>query len=65
MNKGKKRETKKQTLTYREHPVDHQRGGGVEGWRKQVVGIKECTCHVEHQVMNGRAESLHGAPELI
>lgn len=44
--KGKKRErqTQKQSLNYREHTDGQQRGGG---WGKQVLGMKEGTCHDE------------------
>lgn len=35
----------------------YQKGGG--GWVKQVMGIKECTCPEEHQVLCGSAESLY------
>ena len=45
--KGKReRESKKQTLNYREQTIDYWMGGD-RGWVKQVMGIKECTC-VEH-----------------
>ena len=34
--------------------------GGDEG---QVMGIKECPCCDEHQVLYRSAESLNGTPE--
>ena len=39
------------------------RGEVGRGWTKQVTGIKEGTCHDEHQVLYGSAESLHHTPE--
>lgn len=30
---------------------------------KQVTGMKACTCHDEHRVMWGSAESLYCTPE--
>lgn len=39
MNKGKKeRQTKKQTVNYREHIDGYQRGGVGEGWVNYVKG---------------------------
>ena len=59
MSKGEKKrqsQTKKQTLNYREQTDGYQRGGK---WVTYVMGIKECTCHDEYQVMHGSVESLH------
>jgi len=40
MGNEKKRQTKKQTLDYREQTDGYQRGGGWGVWLKQVKGIK-------------------------
>ena len=38
------------------------RGEVVGGWEKQM-GMKECICQDEHQVMYGSVESQHSKPE--
>ena len=45
------RQTKKQTLNYREQTDSCQRGGWQGDWVKQVMGIKECTWCDEHQAL--------------
>ena len=57
----RERETKKQTLNYREQTWLPE-GRWVGGWVKWVMGIKERTC-VEYRVMYGSVESLNSAPE--
>jgi len=54
----REREIKKQTLDYREHSAG-TRGEVGEGWGKQVMGMKECTCRDEHWVRYGSADSLY------
>ena len=60
---GKKRQTKKQTLNYREQTDGYQSGGGQGNGLNKVMEIKECTCCDEHWVMYGSVESLYYTPE--
>ena len=57
------RTSKKQTLNYRGQTDGHHGGRWVEGWVKQVMGIKESTCRDEHWVMYASVESLYCPPE--
>ena len=41
----------------------YQRGGGLGGWVKQVMGIKEYTCCDEQWVIYGDVGSLYCTPE--
>ena len=64
--KGKKlkreRQTKKQTLNYREQSDGYQRGGQW-GRRNWVMGMKEGTCPHEQWVIYGSVESLYCTPK--
>ena len=62
MGGGGKRQTKKQTLNYREQTEGSWRGGGWGGWIKQVTEIQEGTCD-EHQVLYVSDKSLNSIPE--
>lgn len=46
-------EKKKGRNTPASEKSDGYQRGWVEGWMKQVVGIKECICHEEHRAMFG------------
>ena len=59
--KERERQTKKQTLNYREQTDGYQGRVDVE-WVKQVMEIEECT-YDEHQVLYGSFESLYYTPE--
>ena len=56
------RQTKKQTLNYRELMIIRGEVGGRGGWIKQLIGMKEGTCD-EHWVLYGSVESLYWTPE--
>ena len=63
INMGKKRErqTKKQTLNYRELMVT--KGEVGREWVKQEIGIRKCTCYDELWVLYESTESLNCTPE--
>ena len=56
--KKRERQTKKQTLNYREQTDGYQLMA-TDGGMKQVMGIKEFTCHDEHWVIYGSVEVLY------
>ena len=58
-----KRQTKKQTVHYREQTDGYHSRGRVGGWVKQMLEIKEYTCCDKHWVMYGTVESPYCRPE--
>ena len=60
MREKRERQTKKQTLNYRELMATRRRCLG--DWAKQMMGIKEGTCE-EYWVIYGKVESLYCKPE--